>query len=264
MKIFWAFAKAAFGSNVTYRRAIVVWMLISLVRTGIALLMWLAASNAVMGGYTKEEIISYYVVIMFAEWFLMWNPFHPIAEEIRSGYILTMLIKPLNYAKAWFAKEAGFKFTAMGILAIAAIFVFSILKILNLRVMLVPGWDWLLIIPAMAAGIAISFFTTMSMVVLAFWFTEIEYVNFLFWTVFIFLGGLWMPVSFLPGWLRTINMFLPFRYELSFPVEILFHKIVGYELLISLFMSGFWSLALWMLYKFLWKKGVKAYSAFGQ
>jgi len=239
-------------------------MLISLVRTGIALLMWLAAGNAVIGGYTKEEIISYYVVIMFAEWFLMWNPFHPIAEEIRSGYILTMLIKPLNYAKAWFAKEAGFKFTAMGILVIAAIFVFAMLKILNLRVILIPGWDWLLIIPALFAGVAISFFTTMSMVILAFWFTEVEYVNFLFWTIFIFLGGLWMPVSFLPGWLKTINMFLPFRYELSFPVEIIFHKIAGAELWTSLFMAGFWSVALLMIYRFLWKKGVKAYSAFGQ
>lgn len=264
MKIFWAFAKASFGSNVTYRGAIVVWMLISLIRTGIALLMWLASSNAVIGGYTKEEIISYYVVIMFAEWFLMWNPFHPIAEEIRSGYILTLLIKPLNYAKAWFAKEAGFKITAMGILAVATVFVFSMLKILNLHIKLIPGWDWLLVIPAMITGIIISFFTTMSMVTLAFWFTEVEYVNFLFWTIFIFLGGLWMPVSFLPGWAKTINMFLPFRYELSFPMEILFHKIGGAELLISLLMAGFWSIALWTLYKFLWKKGVRAYSAFGQ
>ncbi|MBI5356436.1 ABC-2 family transporter protein [Candidatus Collierbacteria bacterium] len=264
MKIFLAFAKASFGSNVTYRGAIVIWMLISLVRTGIALLMWLAAGNTIIGGYTREEIISYYVVIMFAEWFLMWNPFHPIAEEIRSGYILTMLIKPLNYAKAWFAKEAGFKFTAMGILAIAAIFVFSILKILNLRVILTPGWDWLLVIPAIFTGVVISFFTTMSMVTLAFWFTEVEYVNFLFWTIFIFIGGLWMPVSFLPNWLKTINMFLPFRYELSFPVEIIFHKTQGPELLVSLLMAGLWSIALLMLYRFLWKKGVKAYSAFGQ
>lgn len=256
--------KATIDSNVTYRGAIVVWMLISLIRTGIALLMWLASSNAVIGGYTREEIISYYIVIMFAEWFLMWNPFHPIAEEIRSGYILTLLIKPVNYAKSWFAKEAGFKTTAMGILAVAATAVFGMLKALNLEIKLIPGWDWILLFPAVAAGIIISFFITMSMVTLAFWFTEVEYVNFMFWTVFIFLGGLWMPVSFLPPWAKSINMFLPLRYELSFPVEILFHKTAGAELWISMILAGFWSVALWSLYMFLWKKGVKAYSAFGQ
>ena len=167
-------------------------MLISLIRTGIALLMWLASSNAVIGGYTKEEIISYYVVIIFAEWFFMWNPFHPIAEEIRSGYILTLLVKPLNYAKAWFAKEAGFKITAMGILSVAAVFVFSMLKILNLHIKLIPGWDWLFSHSGHDRRRNNFFFTTMSMVTLAFWFTEVEYVNFLFWTIFIFLGGLWM------------------------------------------------------------------------
>ena len=73
-----------------------------------------------------------------------------------------------------------------------------------------------------------------------------------------------MPVSFLPGWAKTINMFLPFRYELSFPMEILFHKIGGMELLISLLMAGFLVNCLIDVIQIFMEKGVRAYSAFGQ
>ena len=56
-----------------------------------------------------------------------------------------------------------------------------------------------------------------------------------------FLGGLIVPLSFLPGWLRNITDFLPFKYIYNYPAEILIKGIN------SGIMHDQFSLCLWMV-----------------
>jgi len=264
MRTILAFARAMVSSNLSYRGAIVVWMVVSMIRLGVALFIWLAAGNQILGGYTKPEIIGYYVIILFFDWTLMWNPFNPIVSEIKSGQIMAYLLRPVSYVRSWLGKEAGFKLVSLSILSVIAIAIFFILSWIGLLPILHPNWGWLALSFAVPGAVAVSFLITMCMALLAFWFTEVRYVNYVYWTFMPLLGGLFLPTSFLPPVVERINWFLPFRYHLSLVMEIVLNRLNSVETLESLGLMGLWIAIFYRLYKFMWREGVKNYSAFGQ
>lgn len=264
MKTILAFAKAAIHSNTAYRGAIVVWMIVSLIRIAVALFIWLTAENQVLGGYTKPEIISYYIIVMFFDWILMWTPFQSVTQEIKSGSIVSYLIKPVSYLKSWLGREFGFKIVAISILTIVGAPLIITLKSANIPIYLNPNWQWLFLILSIPGAIAISFLITMCMALLGFWFTEVRYVNYVYWTLMPLLGGLFLPTSFLPAGIEKFNWLLPFRYHLSLSMEILLHRLTPTETIVSLGLMSIWVIALFRLYLMIWRNGVKNYSAFGQ
>lgn len=264
MKTILAFARAAIGSNTEYRGAIAVWMAVSLIRLGVALFVWLTAGNQILGGYTKSEIIGYYTIVLFFDWTLMWNPFNPVASEIKSGQIVVYLLRPVSYIRSWLGREAGFKLVSLSILSVVAMAIFFVLKVAGLIPILRPYWNWLALSVAIPGAVTVSFLITMCMALLGFWFTEVRYINYVYWTFMPLLGGLFLPTSFLPPAVERLNWLLPFRYHLSLVMEIILNRLNLVETLESLILMGLWTTVLYKLYKFMWREGVKNYSAFGQ
>lgn len=241
-----------------------VWMVVSLIRLGVALFVWLTAGSQILGGYTKSEIIGYYVIILFFDWTLMWNPFGPVVNEIKSGQIAAYLLRPISYVHSWLGREAGFKLVSLSILSVAAIAIFFVLNAAGLLPILYPDWNWLALLVVIPGAVAVSFLITMCMALLAFWFTEVRYVNYVYWTLMPLLGGLFLPTSFLPAGIEKFNWLLPFRYHLSLSMEILLHRLTLTETIVSLGLMLIWVIALFRLYRVMWRNGVKNYSAFGQ
>lgn len=259
-----SFMKAAIESNAAYRGAIVIWMLSSIVRIVVSLSLWLSASNALAGGYTKSGIINYYVMSMFLEWVLLWNPFYPISQEIKSGQVVTYLIRPVSFFYAWLGRETGFKIVATIMLSLIGIPLLTILNHVGLPLHFYPNASWFFLFIAIPGAILTSFLITMCMSLLAFWLTEVQYVNYVYWTLMPLFGGLFLPVSFLPNALERLNKLFLFRYQLSFPLEILFNRLGVQEIIVSSGIMCIWIFSLTFLYRFLWKKGIRVYSAFGQ
>lgn len=259
-----AFMKASIGSNTAYRGSIVIWMMTSMIRVGVALSIWLAASNTLAGGYTRLGIINYYMVSMFFEWILLWNPFYHISQEIKSGQIVTYLVRPVSFFYAWFGREAGFKTVAVFLFSIVGSITLILLQSMHFPIRIDPTISWVFLFAAIPGAILISFLTTMCMASLGFWLTEVRYINYVYWTFMPLMGGLFLPTSFFPAPLEQANRLFLFRYQLSFPLEILFNRLNIQETIISLVIMCLWIVFLSWLYKTLWREGVKVYSAFGQ
>lgn len=259
-----AFARSAIGANTAYRGAIVVWMITSIVRIATALFVWMSSGNSTLGGYPRTALVGYYVVAWIFDWILMWNPFTPIVREIQTGQIVTYLIRPVSYFWANVGKEVGFKIMSLFFLGLFGAALSVALHNAGISLEILPGWDWLVLALAIPGTIAISFLLTMCMVSLGFWFTEVRYVNYLYWTIMPLLGGMFLPTSFLPASVERWNWLLPFRYHLSFPLEIVFHRLDAGQLMLSLVLMGLWVVILMRLYRMLWRNGVRAYAAFGQ
>jgi ABC-2 type transport system permease protein len=62
---------------------------------------------------------------------------------------------------------------------------------------------------------------------------------------------------------RTVATVLPFRWLVSFPVELMLGRVSPSEALAGLGLQLFWSMAIFALFSRLWKEGVKRYSAVG-
>lgn len=259
--------KAFFITNLknfsAYRGAIIIWTITSIISVGIGLLIWLSAGNSVVGGYTRNEIIGYYVALFFFDNFCGWFIFYAVHQDIRSGEINNYLIKPLSYIQSMLGKEAGHKIISNIIFFVAGALLVSILVKSDIHIQFTPHLQWLFLLIAIPSAIITSFLINFCMGLLGFWFTETDYVNYLYWTVLPLLGGYYLPVSFLPGAVEKLNWFLPFRYQLSLPLEILLNRLSLAQLLQSLFIMLIWNIILFKLYRIMWKKGLKSYSAFG-
>jgi len=77
------------------------------------------------------------------------------------------------------------------------------------------------------------------------------------------LGGVVAPLDLFPAQVKAIADFLPFRFMLSFPVEIVSGRLTTADLSIGLITMTFWVAFCIVLYRWLWGRGVKQFSAFG-
>ncbi|GIV96368.1 MAG: hypothetical protein KatS3mg057_1025 [Herpetosiphonaceae bacterium] len=83
-------------------------------------------------------------------------------------------------------------------------------------------------------------------------------------TVLIFLfAGQVAPIALLPGALHTLAVVLPYRYALSFPVEVLVGNLSRGEVWTGLAIQLAWLAIIGVLYRFVWNKGLKHYVAVG-
>lgn len=259
--------KAFFITNLknfsAYRGAIIVWTITGIISVGIGLLIWLSAGNSVVGGYTRNEIVSYYVALFFFDHICGWFIFSGVRHNIQLGEINNFLVKPLSYIQAKVGDETSFKIVSLVIISIAGAILVPTLIGNGVHIQFYPDIRWLFLLLAIPGAIITSFLFNFCMGLLGFWFTETNYVNYLYWTVLPLLGGYFLPTSFLPQTLERLNWFLPFRYQLSLPLEILLNRLPLSQLLQSLLIMFIWNIILFKLYKIMWKKGLRSYSAFG-
>jgi ABC-2 type transport system permease protein len=77
------------------------------------------------------------------------------------------------------------------------------------------------------------------------------------------LGGMLAPLDVFPPTVAAIARYLPFRYMLSFPVEMLLGKASLSDVLIGFGIIVFWVIAFAALARFLWQRGLRQFGAFG-
>lgn len=250
-------------NTITYRGPIFVWLICTVLSLMTIVAVWLSSSSgAMIGGYSKPELISYYIAALFLEWTTGWYPFHWLKDDIKNGQItLSTLSKPISLFKEAFAIEVGWHSVSswIGLLtSLFLVFVFRQNIALNLYFSRLA-----LLLPVVALSILITFSLSLCLGMLAFWFTEIGAVDSVYWAGRTILGGQGIPISFIPQTYQFIVKLLPFRYMFSFPLEIYFGKLTETEIIQGLIIQIFWFLILVRVYKLMWKTGRRAYTAFG-
>lgn len=224
---------------------------------------WLAAEGGVtMGGYSKTGLVSYYVFVMFLQWLVFWNAASYVSQEIKEGEFSTRaLAKPASYYWQKFAHELGWHtLSPVYGLTVAGIVLF-VMRV-GIEVHLEPEAA-IFLVAAILLGAVICFSMSMCLGLLAFWLTETAQLNSLLWAGLMVLGGQGIPISFFPGMVRDVIYALPFRYVYSFPAEIFLGQLSSLAVAVSFGVGVAWVGILTFLYRYLWKKGVVAYSSYG-
>jgi ABC-2 type transport system permease protein len=102
-----------------------------------------------------------------------------------------------------------------------------------------------------------------SMGLAGFWMDDIDFLTGAFFTADALLSGKVIPVTFLPTYLQQVGFFLPFRYTVSFPIEMMLGRLSAMEIISGFSILFSWTIFFWYLQKILYKKGVIRYSSFG-
>jgi ABC-type uncharacterized transport system permease subunit len=76
-------------------------------------------------------------------------------------------------------------------------------------------------------------------------------------------SGYLVPLELLPAPVTQLLLLLPFRAMLSFPVELLLGRLGPAQIAAGLGLQLFWAVALLLLMRLMWRRGLRRYSAVG-
>ena len=98
---------------------------------------------------------------------------------------------------------------------------------------------------------------------LAFWILEISTIVFILYSFEYFLNGHLFPLDIMPARFQTLLNWLPFKYELFFPIQVYLEKIHGAQLYTGLEIQACWLLFTLGVARLMWHQGVQHYQAVG-
>ena len=215
-----------------------------------------------IAGYDFGEMVFYFLTVLLVDNLITpaedeWQ----IAAEIREGQLSALLLKPFDFLAYRTCIFVGSRllYTAVTLIPVIAIFWWY------RQYLQWPAHasTWFLFIPSLVMAGAIQFLIAYSMAMLAFWILEISTVVFILYSFEYFLSGKLFPLDAVPGLAGKILKFLPFPYEVYFPVAILMEKVSGPRLWEGLLIQSVWVILCLLLARVLWRSGLRRYEAVG-
>jgi ABC-2 type transport system permease protein len=213
-------------------------------------------------GFTEEQMMFYYLLVAVVDVLTAVNEDDwQIAADIREGNISQFLLKPVDYL--WYRLSLFFSgriaFIAVAVVPLG-VFIFCfrqyVLPPANLTALLVLPFS--LVLTAL-----LQFFISYGMAMLAFWLLEISTFIFILFAFEYLASGHLFPLDILPPALRHVLFLTPFPYQLYFPISIYLGKSVGAEMWRGLGIQLMWVVAAYTFARWMWRRGIKKYSAFG-
>ena len=221
-----------------------------------------ASRGASIAGYDFGAMVYYFLLTL-----LVSNLITPadddwqIAADIRDGQLNALLIKPVNYLAYRISLFLGNRTIHTVVTLPFVLLIFACFHRYIILPVHVETWLWTALSVGMAAFL--QFFLTYSIALLAFWLLEISTVIFIVLSFEYFLSGHLFPLDLTPGWFQAAARWLPFTYELFFPISIFLEKTRGVALYTGLLIQGGWVLLAWLAGRWMWSRGLRHYGAFG-
>lgn len=221
-----------------------------------------AGANKSVGTYDYAGMIWYFLLVILVDNLVTptedeWQ----IASDIREGQISAFMIKPLNYLAYRFSLFISYRLVYTLVTLVPVGLAFFWFREFIVWPKSWATWPLFLLSTGMAAGI--SFLIAYTLALMAFWILEISTIVFILYSFEYFLSGQTFPLDIMPDWFQAILRWLPFPYELFFPVQVFLERLSGAELRAGLAIQATWLLALWLLAQAVWRRGIRHYQATG-
>lgn len=245
---------------IAYRGEFLIWTLATNMPL-IMLLLWVAvAREAPIGRYGEKEFVAYFLATLIVRqltgtW-ILWE----MNMNIRQGTMVMRLLRPLHPFIAYAAENvAAFPVRVFFALPVALI----ALWIVGREQITHDALQALLVLPAFLGAWLMSFFFMGLLGCLAFWFESSVALFWLYYTFFFVFSGYTMPLEFFPPTARLIVNWLPFRFLLSFPVELMLGTLDRSQTWLGLIVQFAYVLFFLALALLLWRRGLRHYAAYG-
>lgn len=173
------------------------------------------------GGFTLEQIITYYILVTTIKPFALWGINEDIAHSIRNGNISKELLNPMTYFQYCFGVNLGEMAFAF-VVGLASFIVCSILWGITLQFNLL---NFILAVIIILVGIIISFFMQMIVGTVGFYSSSIWGMQILKKAIISIFSGIIAPLTLFPEWFQKIANILPFKELIYTPVNVLMGNI---------------------------------------
>ena len=218
-----------------------------------------AAAFGAIGGYTRGDFIAYYLVLIVVNQLTFAQTNWTVGDLIRDGTMNTLLLRPIAPIVDTVAAEIAGKVVFISFAIPVAGLLLLVLSPADVRL---PGDPVLFVITLLAAW-ALRFLWGYSLALTAFWSTRSDALVLMQDALVFVLAGQIAPMGLLPGGLRAAAEWLPFRYMLGFPIEVLLGRVHEDALTRGMILQLVWLTAAGGLAYSLWRLGVRRNAAVG-
>jgi ABC-2 type transport system permease protein len=252
-------------SNLVYRVNFAVRGFFSFFHLVVVFILWSAAyvGNPAIGGFNFGQTFTYFVALIVVQFMIgAFNEDYQISEEIRSGLINQFLLKPINYFGYRFSIYLSARLVTGLLILLPLLVTYPLLK----DYLLLPHewWRLALGLPALGLSALIQFGIAYCFGMVSFWLLEIQGLVVLSMALESLLGGQIFPLDLLPDWLFRVSQFLPYYYQMYFPVAIFTGRLNDPAAIITgLGIQTFWAVTILSLGQLLWRRGLRLHTAVG-
>lgn len=206
-------------------------------------------------GYNLSQMVQYHLWVLVISLLGQGHTSTNLAEDIRMGRISTYLIYPFNF---WEFHTANFLGTLVVQLGIVLFFLGAVALSPLVNLSLAPVMGGLLF----TLAVGLFWFSLQYLLgLVSFWLEETWMLRVIFQIVAQFLSGAIIPLDLYPTWVREILNYTPFPYLTYVPARIFMGE--THYLVPGLLLLGTWFLVVFALNAWVWKRGMKYYTAAG-
>jgi ABC-2 type transport system permease protein len=254
--------KTTLATMFQYRASLLIWTIGQVLEPLVYLIVWSVVANSSGGSvadYTTADFAAYFIVLMLVNQVTYTWIMYEFEYRVREGILSVALLKPVHPIHSDIADNISSKIITLPIMiVIAIIFVFAFHASVA-----PPPWAILVFIPVLLLAFLVRFVLEWTLAQAAFWTTRVSAINQSYFVAFLFLSGQIAPLTLLPHPVQILSLLLPFRWLISFPVELLLGRLTMMQALIGLGAQCGWLIASLILLRMVWRAGVKAYTAVG-
>ena len=259
--------KISFQQEFAYRANFIMWRVRNVMQILLVYFLWDAVfsdSGRVVFGYDRSKILTYVFGLIIVKAIVLSARAMDVAGEVSRGDLSNYLIKPISYFKYWLTRDVSSKVLNLGFALVETTLLIAILKppfFIQTNLFFIMSF-------VVVSLLAILIFFNLLFIVSAvpFWAPETAWgAHFLVTVIAVeFLSGALFPLDILPISLQNVLSLTPFPYLIFFPIQVYLGNVTGGLLIKGVVVSVVWAIALWFLMNAIWKRGLKAYQAYGR
>ncbi len=245
-----------------YRGAWIIFMTANISVPIISLLIWRTAiANGAQLPIDERYVTTYFVLLSFvtmatSSWMTGF-----LSNDIRLGKLSAWMVRPASLLLGFIANNIAEK--AMKIIALVPMI--GVLWWIFRDSMNIPAGPgrWALFAVSIVLGAVLVFTIDIMIASLTFWMDDVMAIARARMLIANVLSGSIVPLALMPDWSRGFIDNQPFRYTVSFPVEIVAGNLSDMDLLAGLGIQLTYVVAFGVAARFVWSNGIRAYSAVG-
>jgi ABC-2 type transport system permease protein len=258
--VFGALARIGATESVAYRAEVVVWLLSTTMPLIMIAFFCAVAQGGPVGRYGQAQFVAYFLATFVVRSLTGSFVSRQMNLEVRDGTLATRLMRPVHPLLAYAAESVGALPIRIAVAVPVAVgmlvglgpgaLTHEPLMALAFTASLIAAW-LLSILISFAVG-ALSFFIDWSDKVMDAWLAGL----------FVF-SGYTIPVDLFPPRLREVVEWMPFRYQIGLPVELMVGSHAGGEVLGLLARQWAFVALAALIVRALWRRGVGRFAAYG-
>jgi ABC-2 type transport system permease protein len=253
--------RIGFAETIAYRAEMIVWILTTTMPLVMLSLWTTVADEAPFRAYTQTDFVAYYLGALIvrnltSNW-VAWQ----IAEDIRMGTLSMKLLRPVH-------PFAGFLATHLSGVPLRAAVITPVIVVLFLtdarHVIIDDPGRIALFVASIAGAWLLTFGVFLAIGSLSFFLEKSMSLVEVYFGFFMILSGYIIPIALMPPWMQGIADWLPFRYMLGTPVEILIGRYPDAAAAAEVVAAQWaWAIGMLAIAAFTWHRGVKRFEAYG-